>query len=229
LLRQGILTKAQLPILRAELEALGIVLDEQADHLPAFACSHAMMSDPGSFLFEYLATGKPLLPLINEEGEPLNEEASALIAECGSASNFESVKHFIATVVNGRIDSERYAALCKQHLPMLDGKAGWRVCAALIDEPQNIYKQIELHFPSNSSLEETSEITLVSAPEIAMCMPPVLKHLQAELRKIRHEKALESSFRKWGRARFNQFRTALGERIKHMPWLMERVRRMRSR
>jgi len=229
LLRQGILTKAQLPMLRAELEALGVVLDEQADHLPAFACSHAMMSDPGSFLFEYLATEKPLLPLINEEGEPLNEEASALTAECGSASNFESVKQFIATVVNGRIDKERYAALCKQHLPMLDKKAGWRVCAALIDEPQNIYKQLAHNLLSNSNLEETSEITLASASGIAMCMPPVLKHLQVELRKIRHEKALESSLRKWGRARFNRFRTALGERIKHMPWLMDRIRRLRSR
>ncbi|CBL46682.1 Hypothetical protein HDN1F_30990 [gamma proteobacterium HdN1] len=132
LLRQGLLTSEQLPALRAEVSELGIVLDEQPDHLPAFACSQALISDPGSFLFEYLATGKPLLPLVNPEGEPLNAEAISLMAACGSAACFEQVEHFIAAVVNGRIDHGRCLASREQHLPLLDGKAGLRLCAALL-------------------------------------------------------------------------------------------------
>ena len=230
LLRQGLLMEAQLPVLRIELDKLGIVLDEQADHLPAFVCSHAMVSDPGSFLFEYLATGKPFLPLINPEGEPLNEEASSLVAACGAASDFERVQHFIVAVANGNIPYERYAALRDQHLPMLDGNAGVRICAALLEEEIKTTEEVVCGYSLRGNAWNLPSVSKQpSAPLTTIRMPPVLAQLQAELRKIRHEKALESSLRKWTRAKLNRGRTAVGEHIKKMPWLMALLGRMHSR
>jgi len=220
ILKQGILTEQQLPMLRAELDDLDIVLDEQVDHLPAFACSHALISDPGSFLFEYLATGKPLLPLINQEGEPLNTEAATLVAACGSASKFSEVECFISKISDCSIDHKFYKTLREQYLPLLDGKAGDRVCAALLGQKVfTMDADISNYLLSKiADCPIALEQDLMSFAEIPI--PPVLAQLQAGLRQIRAQKIAQTRLHKWSRRQLNRVRINMGEMMKKIPWMM---------
>lgn len=226
LVRQRLLTLEQITVLRTELDELGIVLDEQADHLPAFSCSQALISDPGSFLFEYLATGKPLLPLINPEGEPLNNEASQLVVTCGSASSFYELEKFITAISNNSLSRARYLALRDQHLPWLDGYAGIRVCSAILGQATPNFGVIPVNY---KKIKQSSCFPIFkhnSAPIRAGNMPPVLKLMLAVLREIRMQKAAQSCWRKWARKQFNQARTSLGEQIKQKPRLMQIAKRI---
>ncbi|WP_423458062.1 hypothetical protein [Ottowia sp. VDI28] len=228
LIRQKLLAPEELPTLRGELNSLGIVLDEATDHLPAFACSHALISDPGSFWFEYLATGKPLLPLINPEGEGFNAEAASLIVACGSASRFEDVACFIEAITEDRIDYERYVALRDYYLPLLDGKSGSRVCAALLGaQPPAIDLSIPFH-TANERLQFEGVARHCSSSPIEMKMPPILTRLQAGLRRIRSEKKAQSNLRKWSRRQMNRVRTSAGEAVKRQPKLMKLAERVRN-
>lgn len=228
---QALLLPEQLPALQAELDALGIVLDTQADHLPAFSVSDAMISDPGSFLFDYLAMARPLLPLLNPEGEALNEEATALARACGGTGHFDDVVDFIEAVAQGRIAHERYAQLQQEHLPLLDGHAGERVVAALRGQlpPQTTAYGLPASGCGTHGISHAPRCH-VSAPgprldEVAM--PPILTSVLDGLRRIRDEKAAESRTRKLIRRLLNRGRTAAGETIKQMPWVMELLSRAR--
>lgn len=228
LLRQRLLTSEQLSVLRTELGEIGIVLDEQADHLPAFACSQALISDPGSFLFEYLATGKPLLPLINPEGEPLNAEATCLVTACGAASCFDEVEGFIAAVASDDVARGRYLVLREQHLPLLDGRAGFRVCSALLGRPAPTVDSSVLNYATGRALDWMLMSGQRQVSARVMDMPPVLARLQAGLRQIRMEKSAQPCWRKWSRRQFNRARTSLGELVKQKPWLMALASRIRG-
>lgn len=229
LLKQGLLSQEQLEKLPAELDDLGVVLDEQADHLSAFACSQALVSDPGTFLFEYLATGKPLLPLINREGEPLNAEAISLVAACGSASNFREVECFIAGVVKGSIDYKRYATLRERYLPLLDGNAGLRICSVVRGQVKPNIGGSHLNLASNGEPAYRSILYQSPLAGVAeVCMPPVVAQLQASLRQIRAEKAAQSRLRKWSRRQLNRFRTSAGEFVKKRSWLMAMSNHIRN-
>lgn len=228
LVSQRLLTLEQITVLRTELDELGIVLDEQADHLPAFACSQALMSDPGSFLFEYLATGKPLLPLINPEGEPLNEEASYLVSACGAASSFYEVEKFITAISSNSISRALYLALRDQHLPLLDGYAGIRICSAILEKTIPTLDSIRVNY---TKIKQSNRPPIFEYKETSIRIentPPVLKLMLAVLRKIRMQKAAQSRWRKWTNKEFNRARTILGERIKQNPWLMQLAKRILS-
>ncbi|MHB8872546.1 MAG: methyltransferase domain-containing protein [Myxococcaceae bacterium] len=71
----NLLNEASEKALRLRLARSGnIILDERSDYFPAFAASDALMADAGSFLMEYLPTGKPILYLENPQGPGLSEE-----------------------------------------------------------------------------------------------------------------------------------------------------------
>ncbi|MEG2803780.1 hypothetical protein [Stenotrophomonas sp.] len=228
LLEQGLLSAEQLPLLRDELAGLGVVLDESPGHLAAFACSHAMISDPGSFLFDYLAMQRPLLALLNPEGEPLNEEASALVNAAGGASAMAPVEAFVAAVVDGRIDAGALARRRKQFLPYADGHSAARICAAILHDTMAC-DGIGTVIGSYPSAEPTAAVPLGSPVLVDVALPPVLAHLLVGLRRIRAEKAAESGARKVLRRAMNRARTGVGERIKQHPVLMAALNGLRER
>lgn len=228
LLEQALLTAEQLPILRAELQALGIVVDESPGHLPAFACSRAMLSDPGSFLFDYLALQRPQLVLVNPEGEPLNEEASTLVQALGGAASIAPVEAFIDAVLDGRIDTEVLAEHRKQFLPWADGHSAERILALIADGEAAVTPAPLVTAPLGGAHAGMREQDGPAVPLPTAAVPPVLAALLDGLRRIRAEKAAEAATRKRLRRVMNRARTWLGERIKQHPGLMAAVSRVRA-
>lgn len=228
LIEQRVIQAEQLPALRRELQMLGIVLDEMPGHLPVFACSHAMLSDPGSFLFDYLAMQRPLLVLLNPEGEPLNEEANALVRASGAATSMVQVQAFVDAVINGRIDAGALAERRTRFLPQADGHSAQRICAAISPAP------IEVGAGAWGMQERTMVFPVLTRPlhpqslqDVAM--PPVLAAMMAGLRSIRAEKMAEGLMRKRVRRALNLGRIWLGENIKQSAALMAAVSRLRRR
>ena len=89
------LDAAGIASLRQELGERGVIIDERPDHRHAFAASCAMMSDTGSFLMEYLVTGKPVLYLVNPHGLGLNEEGEAVVRYYERAEDAKGVAAFL--------------------------------------------------------------------------------------------------------------------------------------
>lgn len=134
LFEEGLLRPDQLARLHGELESAGIVLDQRADHRHAFAASHALMTDPGSFLIEYLGTGKPLAYLYADGSEGLNEEGTALQRGIDTARGADEAVQFIERMRQARgTPQERYARLRERFLPGMDGSAGRRLASHLLD------------------------------------------------------------------------------------------------
>jgi len=227
LLEQGLLSAGQLPALRDELRGQGIVLDESPGHLAAFACSHALISDPGSFLFDYLAMQRPLLALLNPEGEPLNEEASALVEASGAASAIHQVAAFVEAVVDGQIDSGALAECRARFLPCADGGSAKRICAAILHEGMASDAGLTVIGFDPPAIRSASAQCLPAA--IDATAPPVLAQLLAGLRRIRAEKAAESRTRKSLRRATNRLRTAVGECVKQHPTVMAALSGLRER
>lgn len=212
---QKIITISQYELLKKELERLGIILDENTSHFPAFLASDALLTDPGTFLFEYLATTKPMLPLINPEGEPLNDEVNSLLMTSGYASDFLAVKKFLLRLAKGEICTEFYVGLKNQYLPMLDGQAGRRLCSALV----------EGDFECSSSLGSFSElisdsvkpkycVMVTEGVEFTSHETPVLNRIIHRLRCIAEEKKKQSQYRKRFRRIVNSLRTLVVEEVK---------------
>ena len=132
LINLNILNEHEIADLKVQLSALGVIIDERSDHRHAFAASSAMMSDAGSFLMEYLATGKPVLYLKNPHGLGLNEEGAAVVRQYQSAVDAEQVAAFLDQL---RRDEDpllhsRSAAI-RHFFHQLDGGAGRRVLDVL--------------------------------------------------------------------------------------------------
>lgn len=77
-----------------------IGLDEGADYHAAFVASDALMADVGSFLLEYLPTGKPLLYLHHPDGLGMNDDGE-LAESLYQASSDDDIKNFLQMVANG--------------------------------------------------------------------------------------------------------------------------------
>ncbi|MBU2050629.1 MAG: hypothetical protein KKH61_16880 [Gammaproteobacteria bacterium] len=228
LIEQGLLAAKLLPTLRRELQMLGVVLDETPGHLAAFACSHAIFSDPGSFLFDYLAMQRPLLALLNPEGEPLNEEANALVQASGAATCMVQVQAFVDAVIDGRIDAGALAERRMRFLPQADGHSAGRICAAISAAP------IEVGAGAWDVQERTMAFPVLTRPSPPLLlhdvvMPPVLAAMLAGLRCIRAEKKAEGTTRKRVRRVLNLGRIWLGENVKQSPALMAALNRLRRR
>ena len=132
MIQTGLFDAAGLARFRAELEAMGVIIDDRIDHRHAFAISSALMSDPGSFLMEYLPTGKPILYLKNPDGLGLNEEGEALLTVLESAESGEAVAAFLDRVISGEDPGrgQRIAAV-DTFFAGMDGEAGRRAARVI--------------------------------------------------------------------------------------------------
>lgn len=230
ILREGLLEDGDLPGLRRELAQIGIVLDETADHAAAFKASDALLTDVGSFLLDYLVTGKPVLALVNPDGEPLNEESSRLAGHYVCASTPAEVEKFVDMVQAGTGGADLSRALA-EHLPMLDGRAGERVAKLILGLCRG-----ERDVPGDAPAVDAKAVGAVH--ELVPCsftrdgalpeLPPTLNRLLVGLRGLRAEKSNEPAFRKTIRRRVNMIRTDVGEFIKVHPVLMSGFRLLRG-
>ena len=104
-----------------------IELDEQENYHQAFSFADALMADVGSFLLEFLPTGKPILYLKHPEGLGLIDEEEQLKGYY-VAQDYLEIERFVTTILK---ESDPLASLRKEttsHLLYgLDGKAGQRV------------------------------------------------------------------------------------------------------
>ncbi len=134
LINLQILDEAGITNLKQALRARGVIVDERPDHRHAFAASKAMMSDVGSFLMEYLATGKPVLYLNNSYGLGLNEEGEAVVRHYQVATHAPDVKAFLDQLKRGEdpLAEQRQGAI-HDFFFGFDGQAGHRVVNDLIE------------------------------------------------------------------------------------------------
>lgn len=132
LVDEGIFRPDELDAFRAEVLAAGVILDQRPDHRHAFAASSMLMTDLGSFLVEYLATGRPIVYLENPEGEGLNDEGRALIQYIDVARTPEHALHLATAYAAGNDPKAPMRAVARDRfLPMLDGRASRRVVDAI--------------------------------------------------------------------------------------------------
>lgn len=130
LVNLGLLDAAGIAALRQELSARGVIIDERPDHRHAFAASSAMMSDTGSFLMEYLVTGKPVLYLVNPHGLGLNEEGEAVARYYDRADSAQGVCAFLDGLdKRPEGDVQRRKAAIPEFFAEFDGRAGQRIVA----------------------------------------------------------------------------------------------------
>lgn len=134
MIQTGMFDVTGLARFRTELESLGVIIDDLVDHRHAFAVSCGLMSDPGSFLLEYLPTGKPILYLNNPDGLGLNEEGQALMTVIESAETGDGVASFLDRLISEKDpgQSQRIAAVSRFFFG-LDGEAGRRAAHVICD------------------------------------------------------------------------------------------------
>jgi hypothetical protein len=230
---EGLLDQDEVSTLREELAALGMVLDESADHADAFNASDALLTDVGSFLLEYLATGKPILSLVNVEGEPFNEEASRLVAHYARASTSAEVAGFIHLVQSGAVDVTGLEHALADHLPMLDGFAGQRVAQLMLELCGEVSSSARPSRTERGAMKVDRKLGDVrmkpGGTNSPTCIPPVLDKLMVGLRSLRAEKAEQPGWEKAVRRRLNGLRVSLGEGVKRHPGLMDLARRLGKR
>jgi len=132
LINLNILDEAGIAALKQALQARGVIIDEHTDHRHAFAASDALLSDVGSFLMEYLATGKPVLYLHNPDGLGLNEEGSSVVRHYQVASGAAQIEQFLDQLRDGQdqLGETRRAAI-EQFFHGFDGRAGQRALDVL--------------------------------------------------------------------------------------------------
>ena len=119
--------------LRAHIDAHPrIALDENAEPHAAFARSSALMTDVGSFLLEYLPTGKPLLYLHHPMGLGMNGDGE-LVSHLDTAQTPDEVAAFIARVAGGLDPMQAVrAAAVPEFLHGLDGHIGQAICEEVL-------------------------------------------------------------------------------------------------
>jgi hypothetical protein len=111
-----------------------IELDESEQYAAAFERSAALMADAGSFLLEYLPTGKPILYLENPAGPGLNESAD-FVQSYYQASDFEGVKRFL-DMVRREEDPRREERLARVGalLHRTDGLVGAHIASHIAEQ-----------------------------------------------------------------------------------------------
>jgi len=110
-----------------------IILDESTDYRLAFAAADALLADAGSFLLEFLPTGKPILYLHHPEGYGLSEEGD-VVRHYYRATKPSDVECFLTMVAHGDdpMSGQRAAAL-EEFLYKIDGQAGERICQHIVE------------------------------------------------------------------------------------------------
>jgi len=121
-------TDADVMALKKELSDLGIIVDERADSRHVFAASKALISDVGSFLMDYLVTGKPILYLRDPLGLGLNEEGDELVSNFGKAETIGEVGIFLSELELGEDPyREKRLAAIPRFVCQQDGFTGQRI------------------------------------------------------------------------------------------------------
>jgi SAM-dependent methyltransferase len=116
---------------RLRIEAAGnLALDESADYHAAFAAADALMADIGSFLLEFLPTGKPLMYLHCKGGLGMNDDGE-LVNHLYVGTEQADIAKFIEMVARGEDPrkAERAKALPEFLFGLeLETSAGERIC-----------------------------------------------------------------------------------------------------
>lgn len=91
---------------------------EQGEYAELFAQSDAMVHDSGSFMVEYMATGKPCCFLHGKEADVL-PDFNQMTADCHAAhylaDSIDELKHFLQDVVlDGKDPKARERDACRQ-------------------------------------------------------------------------------------------------------------------
>lgn len=109
-------------------------LDSNAEYLPAFSASAAMISDASSLILEFAATGRPLLYLRNPHGPGLNDHGDLVRDHLYTAENESEIRTFLDQIATGSDPRRegRLAAL-SEYLVQPEGGAGVAIVRA-IDE-----------------------------------------------------------------------------------------------
>ena len=110
-----------------------IILDELSDYRHAFSVADALMTDAGSFLLEFFATGKPVLYLEKYDGYGLNDDIE-VIKHLYIAKSTKEVLSFLDMIQRGEdyMADERRKAI-PRFLFGLDGCNGERIRDHIFD------------------------------------------------------------------------------------------------
>lgn len=234
LFEEGLLQPDQLAQLREEFATAGIVLDQRADHRHAFAASHVLMTDPGSFLIEYLATGKPLAYLHADGSEGLNEEGLALQRGIDTVQGPDDAVRFVERMRQSRgTPQEHYLHLRERFLPGMDGHAGRRLADHLLDLMHGHATQ-ELPAPaSEASIARPDDLERVAPAPLSRtldaCRYPTLAALCAGLDALQLRKQQQRAARGVWHEAGTSLRASLSEALKRHPRLMRLLLRATGR
>ena len=112
---------------KAVRESENLALDESVDYQGAFEISDALMTDVGSFMLEYLPTGKPLLYLEHPNGLGMNDDGD-LVRYLYKACSSQDVANFVDQLASGHdpLKAQRMAVI-SEFLFGLDSSAGERI------------------------------------------------------------------------------------------------------
>jgi SAM-dependent methyltransferase len=122
-------------------------VDTETDYHPAFETSSALMADAGSFLVEYLHTGKPICYLTGKDDIGLNEEARGLNCFFPGATEIDIARYLDSVIIKGE-DSLREKR--KLALKTYFGSDNQTPSQLILDEISN---NIENKSPQNYSTE----------------------------------------------------------------------------
>lgn len=110
-----------------ELANAQVILD--GDYMPVFADADAMITDSGSFLMEFLLTGKPILLLSSPVSAGYSPFGEQLVTKLYKAADVDEIRRFVEGVVIGgsdRLRREREAVT-----PAISGTSGRNVASYL--------------------------------------------------------------------------------------------------
>lgn len=124
--------KVEAMVRRLVVEHENLVLDETPDYVPALTVADAMMSDLSSLATEYLVTTRPLLYLHRADGPGPNAVGEHFdLME--TARCWDDVHGWLGRVRTGRA-ARPDADLVRGHLGQVDGHAGERIAASLVND-----------------------------------------------------------------------------------------------
>lgn len=214
--KHGIFSEKNEKSLENELNSIGVFLDKNPDHTKSFLISDALATDVSSFFLEYLATQKPIVALINPDGQPLNDEANELISNYYTASNPSQLINFIDLLLDEKCSPPR-KSIQKKHIPFFDGNSGVRV-ARLISEMAELNDPELFKEKNNVLIDEAIEFNFDEID--GNLETPILDDLCQNLIRLRNAKKNESAIRKRIRAIMRESRLELTEIIKRSPRLL---------
>lgn len=172
------------------------MLDESSDYHEAFSISDALMTDVGSFLLEYLPTGKPLLYLHHPNGLGMNDDGE-LVCYLYTASSPMEIEGFIEMIALGE---DQMKAVRKDALPLylygLDSNVGERICQHIYlsmsagdSWSPNIPEQVTIAQASSERFWQKSSCTYLASSDYYARKEVILGNVL--LQKPRFNKAID--------------------------------------